>query len=242
MNKRFVCSRADIPANGMIQREAEGGLNLLVVNAGNDYFAYQALCPHQDVPLCEGLFDGAVLTCHQHLWQWDIRTGAAMGLAEAPLESFPVEIDGDSIYVVSQGALNAATLFTGISDATLAAITALARKEERPAGSICYDFGDPADDFFVLESGRVEFLLGRDERSSPAGFMLRKGEVFGWAALLENQPQRIARATCLEPSQLLRINGKQTLELLERDPAAGYLVMRRVSELIARYLTSSGSR
>ena len=35
---------------------------------------------------------------------------------------------------------------------------------------------------------------------------------------------------------------EQTLELLERDPAAGYLVMRRLSELIARYLTSSGSR
>jgi toluene monooxygenase system ferredoxin subunit len=176
------------------------------------------------------------------LWQWDIRTGAAMGLAEAALESFPVEVEGDLIYVVSQSALNAAELFIGISDATLAAIAGLAQKEERAADSICYDFGDPADDFFVLESGRVEFLIGRDERLSPAGFMLRKGEVFGWAALLENQPQRIARATCLEQSQLLRINGKQTLELLESDSASGYLVMRRLSSLIARYLTSSGSK
>jgi toluene monooxygenase system ferredoxin subunit len=242
MHKRFVCPRERIPANGMIQCEAEGGLKLLVANAGDDYFAYQAMCPHQDVPLCEGLYDGAVLTCHQHLWQWDIRTGAAIGLAEAALESFPVQVDGDFIYVVAQSALNAAELFIGISDQTLAAITALARREERAAGSICYDFGDPADDFFVLESGRVEFLIGRDERLSPAGFMLRKGEVFGWAALLENQPQRIARATCLEQSQLLRINGKQTLELLEKDSASGYLVMRRLSSLIARYLTASGSK
>jgi toluene monooxygenase system ferredoxin subunit len=176
------------------------------------------------------------------LWQWDIRTGAAIGLAEAPLETFPVQVEGDSIYVVEQSALNAAELFVGISDETLVAITALAQKEERAAGSICYDFGDPADDFFVLESGRVEFLIGRDERLSPAGFMLRKGEVFGWAALLENQPQRIARATCLERAQLLRIDGKQTLELLERDSASGYLVMRRLSSLIARYLTTSGSK
>ena len=72
--------------------------------------------------------------------------------------------------------------------------------------------------------------------------MLRKGEVFGWAALLENQPRRIARATCLEPSQLLRIDGRQTLALLESDPASGYLVMRRLSSLIARYLASSGSK
>ena len=188
MHKRFVCPRKQIPANGMIQCEAEGGLKLLVANAGDDYFAYQDMCPHQDVPMCEGLYDGAVLTCHQQLWQWDIRTGAAIGLAEAPLETFPVQVEGDSIYVVAQSALNAAELFIGISDETLAAITGLAQKEERAADSICYDFGDPADDFFVLESGRVEFLIGRDARLSPAGFMLRKGELFGWAALLESAP------------------------------------------------------
>jgi toluene monooxygenase system ferredoxin subunit len=182
------------------------------------------------------------LTCHQHLWQWDIRTGAPMGLAEAPLESFSVQVEGDSIYVIAQGALNAAELFVGISAPSLAAIMAFAKKEEFSAGSALYDFGDPADDFFVLESGRVEFLIGRDERLSPAGFMLRKGEVFGWAALLENQPYRIARATCLEQSQLLRINGKQALQVLENDPASGYLVMRRLSSLIARYLASSGSK
>jgi toluene monooxygenase system ferredoxin subunit len=242
MSKTFVCPRSRVPANGMVECEAEGGLKLLVANAGDEYYAYQAMCPHQDVPLCEGLYDGSVLTCHQHLWQWDIRTGAAVGLAEAPLEGFPVQIEGDSIYVVAQGALNAAELFVGITNKTLAGITALAKKEEFSAGSALYNFGDPADDFFVLESGRVEFLIGRDERLSPAGFMLRKGEVFGWAALLENQPQRIARATCLEQSWLLRINGEQALEVFENDPASGYLVMRRLSSLIARYLTSSGSK
>jgi len=241
MHQRFVCKRSEIPANGMIECEAEGGLKLLIVNAGDDYFAYQPTCPHQEVRLCEGLYDGAVLTCHQHLWQWDIRTGAPMGIAEAPLESFPVEVKGDSIYVVAQSALNAAELFAGISPETLTAIAALAQKEERAAGSICYDVGDPADDFFVLDSGRVEFVFGRDERLSAAGFMLRKGELFGWAALLENHRQRLARATCLEETRLLRINGKQTLELLERDPASGYLVMRRLSSQIARYLAPSGS-
>src|SRR5580765_8561470 len=138
MGKRFVCPRGEVPANGMIQREMEDGLKVLVVNAGDDYFAYQAMCPHQEVPLCEGLYDGAVLTCHQHLWQWDIRTGAAMGLAESALESFSVEVQGDSIYVVEQSALNAAELFAGISAETLAAIAALANKEEKASGSICY--------------------------------------------------------------------------------------------------------
>jgi toluene monooxygenase system ferredoxin subunit len=242
MSKTFVCPRSQVPANGMIECAVEGGLKVLVANTGDEYFAYQAMCPHQDVALCEGLYDGSILTCHQHLWQWDIRTGAAIGLAEAPLESFPVEVDGDSIYVVAQSALVAAELFVGISGPTLKALTDLAKKEQFDAGRAIYEVGDPADDLFVLETGRVEFLIGRDERVSPAGFMLRKGEVFGWAALLENQPRRIARATCLEGSHLLRINGQAALRVLESDPASGYVVMRRLSSLIARYLVSSGSR
>ena len=242
MGKTFVCPRSQVPANGMVECAVDGGLKLLVANAGDEYFAYQAMCPHQDVALCEGLYDGSVLTCHQHLWQWDIRTGAPIGLAEAPLEGFPVEVEGESIYVVAQSALSAAELLAGISAPTLQALTELAKTEQFEAGRALYDVGDPADDLFILETGRVEFLIGRDERVSPAGFMLRKGEVFGWAALLDNQPRRIARATCLEPSQILRINGKAALRVLESDPASGYLVMRRLSALIARYLVSSSSK
>jgi toluene monooxygenase system ferredoxin subunit len=242
MSKTFVCPRSQVPANGMVECALEGGLKLLVANTGDEYFAYQAMCPHQDVALCEGLYDGAVLTCHQHLWQWDIRTGAAIGLAEAPLESFPVQVEGESIYVVAQSALSAAELFAGITEQTLKVMTELAKKEEFDAGRALYGVGDPVDDFFILESGRVEFLIGRDERVSPAGFMLRKGEVFGWAALLDNQPRRIARATCLERSQVLRINGKEALRVLAGDPASGYVVMRHLSSLIARYLVSSGSK
>jgi len=242
MPRKFVCRRADVPTNGMAEFDAGEGLKVLVANSGEEYFACQATCPHQDVSLAEGLYDGSVLTCHQHLWQWDIRSGSPLGLAEMPLNCFKAEVDNDSIYIDTPGALNVGELFAGISEGTLAQINALARREEYPQGGTLYEVGDPADDFYVLESGRVEFLIGRDDRTRPAGFMLRKGEVFGWAALLESQPVRIAKATCLERSTLLRINGKRVLNVLEADPASGYLVMRRLSSLIARYLASSGAR
>jgi toluene monooxygenase system ferredoxin subunit len=222
--------------------DAGDGLKVLIASSGEEYFACQATCPHQDVSLAEGLYDGSVLTCHQHLWQWDIRSGSPIGLAETPLECFKVELDNDSIYVDTPGALNVGELFAGLPEGTLAQINALARREQYQQGGTLYEVGDPVDDFYVLESGRVEFLIGRDDRTSPAGFMLRKGEVFGWAALLESQPVRIAKATCIERSTLLRINGKRVLNVLQADPASGYLVMRRLSSLIARYLASSGAR
>lgn len=242
MAKRFACKREEVPQNGLRECALEGGVKVLVANSGGEYFAYQAMCPHQETSLAEGLYDGAVLTCHQHLWQWNIHTGAPIGLAEAPLERYQVAVENGSIYVVDRSALNVAELFTGLAPETLEGVMALARREEHRAGSVLYREGDPADDFFVLDSGRVEFLVGRGERSSPAGFMLRKGEVFGWNALLESQPRRIAKATCLEDSVTMRINGRDAIRVLENDPPSAYRVMRQLAGLISRYVSPPGAK
>ena len=243
MTKRLVCRAADVPENGLRECEAEGGLRLVVANAGGEFFGFQAVCPHQDVPLCEGLFDGSTLTCHMHLWQWDVRTGAPLGLAEAPLQRYALSRHGDALYLGGEAtALDVGELFNGIATGTIEKLAALARRESHQAGAVLYRPGDSAEDFFVLDSGRVEFLVGRGDRTAPGGFMLKKGEVFGWAALLDGYPARIASARCLEESSLLRINGKAALQILESDRSAGFVVMRRLAALIARYLASSGVR
>ena len=241
MSRVRVCKTADIPENGMKGYQL-AGRSVLVAQSGDCYYAYQGICPHQEVCLDEGFYDGSVLTCHQHLWQWDITTGEAVGLAEAPLERYDVEIDDGELYVVQASALQVAEIFAGASEATLARLNDIARREEYEGGSALYNIGDPADDLYILESGRVEFLIGRDERTTAAGFMLRKGEVFGWNAMLENQPSRIARASCLEKSVVLRLSGKETLQILDADPVSGFIVMRKLSNLIARYLTLSGAK
>jgi toluene monooxygenase system ferredoxin subunit len=243
MAKRMVCRVAEVPDNTLKECEAEGGLKLVVANAGGEFFGFQAVCPHQDVPLCEGLFDGATLTCHMHLWQWDVRTGAPLGIAEAPLQRYPLAREGDALYLGGEStALDVGELFNGLEPRTLEKLTALARRETHPAGAVLYKPDDPADDLYVLDSGRIEFLVGRGDRAALGGFMLKKGEVFGWAALLESTPARIASARCLEASSVLRINGRAALGVLEGDPAAGFTVMRRLAALIARYLASSGAR
>jgi len=242
MTKRILCRVDDVPRNGLKEVEAGGGLKVLVASSGGEFFGYQAQCPHQDVALCEGLYDGSVLTCHMHLWQWDIRTGEAMGIAEAPLQGYPISVEGGDIVLGQQpSALDVGELFHGLGADTLGKLTALAKSEAHAAGAVLYNPGDAAEDVFVLDSGRVEFTIGRGEGASPDGFMLKKGETFGWAALLEGYAKRIAGARCLEDSTLLRINGKAAIGVLEGDPPAGFTVMRRLSALIARYLALRGS-
>lgn len=242
MKRIHICKASDIPLNGMKSYDTSLGVKVLIANSADAFYGYQGLCPHQDVCLDEGIFDGATLTCHQHLWQWDITTGDALGMAEAPLERFEIEHEGGDIFVLQASALKVSELFKGASDAVIGRLDALTRREEHESLATLYDLGDPADDLYILESGRVEFVIGREDRTSMAGFMLRKGEVFGWAALLEDQPRRIAKATCIERSTLLRLNGEEVLQVLSDEPASGYLVMRRLSMLITKHLRAQGDK
>ena len=46
----------------------------------------------------------------------------------------------------------------------------------------------------------------------------------------------------LESATVLRINGRQALGVLESDPASGYVVMRRLAGLIARFFVVAGAK
>lgn len=100
MSWRKVGSVKEIPESGLKQFDLEGDVHILVIRCGDEYFAYQAYCPHMEVPLEEGFYDGSVLTCHQHLWQFDVRTGEPLGLAEAPLKGYPLRVEDGALYVL----------------------------------------------------------------------------------------------------------------------------------------------
>lgn len=99
MSRKLVCQIGDMPADGMKAFDLDASMGVLILRSNENIYACQSLCPHQAVCLEDGLFDGEILTCHQHLWQWKIETGEPIGLAEAPLETYEVEIENGEIYI-----------------------------------------------------------------------------------------------------------------------------------------------
>jgi nitrite reductase/ring-hydroxylating ferredoxin subunit/(2Fe-2S) ferredoxin len=93
-----VCRSADVPASGMKQFSVDG-VDVLIVNAGAAFFAYQALCPHEAVPLELGIHDGCALTCLEHMWQFDLKTGAPMGDAQVGLKGYRLKEENGELYV-----------------------------------------------------------------------------------------------------------------------------------------------
>ena len=99
MPKTLLCKISDVPNEGIRELALDGGRKVCVVHTDGAFYACQASCPHEGIALGEGCVGGTTLTCLEHLWQWDLASGAPLGRAELPLETFAVEIEGESIYL-----------------------------------------------------------------------------------------------------------------------------------------------
>ena len=99
MARQFACKVVDVGLDTLKQVELGGDRTVCIGNSAGEFFACQAYCPHQGIPLCEGVLDGSTLTCLEHLWQWDVRSGESTGLAEEPLKLVRIHVEGDSLYV-----------------------------------------------------------------------------------------------------------------------------------------------
>ena len=91
--------------------------------------------------------------------------------------------------------LRETTPFGEASGALLARIAALARLARYGAGARIYSPDDPADDIFVVVSGRVEHVLDPEVGAREAVKRVTRGGVFGWTGLLLGQTRRLATVT-----------------------------------------------
>ena len=134
--------------------------------------------------------------------------------------------------------LRETAFFHDLSRGQLDRIALLGRVETHPQDGAIYTLGQPADDFYVLVDGMVRFTLGHGGRSAYAGQVLKRGEVFGWAALVESAQKRIATALAMTPCTVLAVNGEQLGIMMDEDHGLGYRLMRQLNELITGNLTA----
>jgi len=127
--------------------------------------------------------------------------------------------------------------FQAVGDDMLRKIAALGRRASYDRGALIYDVGTTADDIYIIISGKVEHTLEPGAQARRPLKILGAGDVFGWAALLERYPHRLAKAVCLDATEITRINGDELLRILESDPDTGDVVMSRFATLITRDYT-----
>ena len=107
-----------------------------------------------------------------------------------------------------------------------------------PQDTRIYMIGDEVDDFYVLAEGMVRFTLGFGKRETSAGEIIRRGDVFGWAALVDGYTRRIATAYCLTPCTVIALGGQPLHGLMESDSGLGYALMKKLAVLLTSELTT----
>jgi len=98
-----VCTLDELWEGDMTEVELEGEPILLVWPTGGEVQAYQGICPHQEIPLAEGKFDGRVVTCRAHLWTFDGGTGAGINPGKCQLARYKVLVLDDEVHVDREG-------------------------------------------------------------------------------------------------------------------------------------------
>jgi ABC-type nitrate/sulfonate/bicarbonate transport system permease component/CRP-like cAMP-binding protein len=134
-------------------------------------------------------------------------------------------------------ALRESTPFGEAPGPLLARIAAIARPARYGAGQRIYTAGDPADDIFVVLSGRADHVFAPEVGAREPLKRVTRGGVFGWAGLLLGQTKRLATVTAAEPTEVLRIDTEALVGVLESEPLAGGHVMDRFVTLIQREFT-----
>jgi toluene monooxygenase system ferredoxin subunit len=136
------------------------------------------------------------------------------------------------------GVLDQARFFSGLSPEQRARIAEISMLRAFPKDTSIYLVGDSVEDFYVLADGTVRFTLGLGKRETSAGEIIRRGDVFGWAALVEGHSKRIATAYCLTACEVVAISGARLLELMERDHSLGYALMKALAALLTSELVA----
>jgi nitrite reductase (NADH) small subunit len=93
-----AAKKEDVPA-GSIREFAIEGKVVAVANVDGKLFAINNVCLHRGGPLGEGELHGQRVTCPWHGWQYEVTTGKLATNPAIGVETFPVEVRGDDIFV-----------------------------------------------------------------------------------------------------------------------------------------------
>ena len=106
------------------------------------------------------------------------------------------------------------------------------------AGEVIFQQGDPANRFYLIQSGKVGVEAWLRERGTIAIQTLEAGDVLGWSWLFPPYYWQFG-ARAVEPTEAIFIYGTPLREECETDHELGYELMKRVSAVMLERLQAT---
>ena len=75
------------------------GQRIALFNVNGTYHATDAVCPHEDGPLHEGVVDGETIICPWHGYDFHVKTGECLVDSELRVTTFDVTTEGNDLFI-----------------------------------------------------------------------------------------------------------------------------------------------
>ncbi|SVC73678.1 uncharacterized protein METZ01_LOCUS326532, partial [marine metagenome] len=98
-NYRVVAETKEIPC-GERKRIEVNGQRITIFNIDNIYYAIKDTCPHKGTaPLIRGTLDGNIISCPNHGYRFDLKTGDCNISSVFNTKVYPVKVEDNSILI-----------------------------------------------------------------------------------------------------------------------------------------------
>jgi CRP-like cAMP-binding protein len=128
--------------------------------------------------------------------------------------------------------------FHGMKPAHLALLTDGAKAVQFKTGDVLFREGDPANQFYLIESGKIAPEAHEPANGTMLVQTLGAGEVLGWSWLFPPFVWHF-QARALEPASAIVLSGAHVLVAAERDHDFGYEMLKRVAHVVIHRLQAT---
>jgi CRP/FNR family transcriptional regulator, cyclic AMP receptor protein len=116
-----------------------------------------------------------------------------------------------------------------------------ARQADYGVNDLLISEGEPANQFFLIESGLVALEKDSPGKGTAAIQMIGAGEPLGWSWLFAPFTWHF-RARAAQPTRATIVNGGHLLVLCEEDNSLGYDVMRRIAQIVISRMEATSKK
>ena len=120
-------------------------------------------------------------------------------------------------------------LFKGLSGGAKHLIESRGMEQTHKAGDLIFREGDEGHFFYMLENGKVDLYIGKQEEGR--FLVYYPGEIFGWSALIADH-RYLATAKCVEDSVVTKIPNSTIDEVIKDYPNDGLLLYQNLAGIL----------
>ncbi|MDR3577135.1 MAG: Crp/Fnr family transcriptional regulator [Anaerolineaceae bacterium] len=129
--------------------------------------------------------------------------------------------------------------FLDLKGSQLEKVAKIARFQQVSAGEEVFHEGDREDLLYIVLEGQVALETFVPSQGLIRTFTAEPLDIFGWSSLTPVVRQRLSNARAVIPCRVIAIDGEALKTLCEDDHDIGFIIMRRLANIVASRLLTT---